>query len=199
MVFLIFLYKIFLEKRKKIFFLLIFCLSITFWIGINIANPDAFIARKNIERLDQGKELDPFYFSRLSDDAIPETVKIFQMNVDEKIKMEIARDLYYHCDSPPELRCYEDYYKCEPISFKKKIEYAEKKQNENWQSLNISERKALLALKENYQEIVKYQGRYFKKEAEECWERMKNCAGEKWGCDGRKACEMYEKKAEMDK
>ena len=99
-VFLIFLYKkIFQEKKEPVLLLMIFCLSIIFWTGINIINPDAFIARKNIERLTQEKELDSFYLSRLSIDALPETMKIFQMNnIDEEIKMEIAKDLYYRCN-----------------------------------------------------------------------------------------------------
>ena len=196
-VFLIFLYKMLLEKRKEFFFLLIFCLSITFWIGINIANPDAFIARKNMERLEQGKELDPFYLSRLSVDATPEIVKIFQMDIDEEIKIEVARDLYYRCNFLLGESFFKAYYiDYEPVSFKKKLKYAEEKQNENWQSFNVSEKRALLALKENYQEIVKYQRKYFKKQAKECWERTKDCVS-KWGC-GREMCEIYEREAKME-
>ena len=52
-----------------------------------------------------------------------------------------------------------------------------------------------MALKENYEEIVKYQKKYFKKEAEECWERVKKCEGR--GCD-EKMCEVYEKSARME-
>ncbi len=140
-------------------------MSIIFWIGINIINPDAFVTRKNIERLAQGKKLDPFYLSRLSADAIPETVKIFQVDIDEEIKIEMARNLYYRCDSFLGLRYYENspFYGNDPVSFKKRLKNAEEKQNENWQSFNISERKALLALKENYKEIVKYQKNILKK------------------------------------
>jgi len=198
-VFLSFLYKMLLEKRREVFFLSVFCLSIIFWVGVNAINPDAFIARKNIARLAQGEELDPFYLSRLSVDAIPETVKIFQIDIDEEIKIEIARNLYYRCDFILGNEYYYNYvtsWENEPVSFKEKLKNAEEKQNENWQSFNVSEKRALLALKENYEEIVKYQKKYFKKEAEECWERVKKCEGR--GCD-EKMCEVYEKSARMEK
>ncbi|MEA1936625.1 MAG: DUF4173 domain-containing protein [Patescibacteria group bacterium] len=196
-VFLNFLYKMLLEKRKELFFLSVFCLSIIFWVGINIINPDAFIARKNIARLVQGEELDSFYLSHLSADAIPETAKIFQMNIDEEIKIEVARSLYYRCNYILGASFSRVHMEYEPISFKEKLENAEEKQNENWQSFNISEKRALLALQENYQEIVKYQKKFFKKRLEECRERMRNCKDEKWqSCE--KMCEIAEKEAKME-
>jgi len=195
-VFLIFLYKkIFQEKKESVLLLMIFCLTITFWTGINLINPDAFIAKENIKRLAQEKELDSFYLSRLSIDALPETMKIFQMNnIDEEIKMEIAKDLYYRCDFLFGSGYYDGYmgsWENEPVSFKKKLENAEKRQSENWQSFNFSKRKALLVLNENHEEIVKYQSKFFKKQAKECWERE--------GGYSENMCEMYEKNAEMDK
>ncbi len=198
LVFLIFLYKkIFQEKNEAVLLFSIFCLSLIFWTGINLINPDVFIAKENIKRLAQGKELDPYYLSRLSVDAIPETVKIFQMdNINEEIKMEVARNLYYRSNSIFAKRYdFMNPGKNEPISFKEKLEDAEKKQNENWQSFNLSKKKALLALNENYKEIVKYQSKYFKKQAEECWKMIEGCEG-KW-C-GEERCEMYEKSVEMD-
>ena len=189
-VFLIFLYKkIFQEKKEAVFLFSIFCLSIVFWTGINIINPDAFIAKENIKKLEQGKELDSFYLSRLSLDAIPETVKIFQMDIDEEVKMETAKDLYYRCNFLFGGWYYYDYN--EIISFKKKLEDIEEDQNENWQSFNLSEKRALLILKENYEKIAEYQSKYFKKQAEECWERE--------GGYSENMCEMYEKNAEMDR
>lgn len=195
-VFLIFLYKIILEKKRAVFLFPVFCLSIIFWAGINLINPDGFIAGENIKRLVQGGKIDLFYLSNLSIDAIPETVKIFKMDVNEEIKIEIARDLYYNYGLFSGSWQY-DFYGNDQVSFKKKIENAEKKQNENWQSFNLSRKKALLALRENYEEIVKYQTEYFKKEAEKCREEIKTCEG-KWGCN-EEMCEIYEKSAEMDK
>jgi len=212
-VFLIFLSKkIFQEKKESVLLLMIFCLSIIFWTGINLINPDVFIAKKNIERLTQGKKLDSYYLSRLSVDALPETVKIFQMdNIDEEIKMEIAKDLYYRCDFIFR-NGYGNYWN-ETVSFKEKLENIEKKQNENWQSFNISKRKALLSLNKNYEEIVKYQSKYFKKEAEECWQGVKECKARCFGgseknqalltrCQNgcnEKRCEIYKKNVEMKK
>ena len=103
--------------------------------------------------------------------------------------------------------------KNEPVPFKKKLEDAEEKQNENWQSFNLSKKKALAALNENYEEIVKYQSKYFKKQAEDCWENVVEC---KERCSGgsiknavtlkrcqngcnEEMCKMYEKNAEMDR
>jgi hypothetical protein len=37
----------------------------------NLLNPDAFIARTNIQLMQQGREFDAFYNGQLSDDAIP--------------------------------------------------------------------------------------------------------------------------------
>lgn len=90
-VFLLFFYKIFREKKEKIFLFSVFCLTILFWAGINFLNPDAFIAKKNIERYSQGKQLDYWYFNNLSADAVPEIKKIFDVQGDEKIKIEIAQ------------------------------------------------------------------------------------------------------------
>lgn len=195
-VFMIFLYKIISEKQKAVFLFAVFCLSIIFWTGINLINPDGFIAKENIKRLTQRKELDLYYLNNLSTDAIPETVKIFKIDVSEKIKMEIARDLYYRSDSLFGSWRYINFYNNNPISFKKKIENAEKRQNENWQSFNLSKRKALESLRENYKEIAKYQTEYFKKEAEDCRKRTERCDGN-FGC-GEEMCEMYEKSAEME-
>jgi hypothetical protein len=192
-VFIIFLYKVFLEKREAVFLFLVFCLSIMFWIGINAVNPDAFIARKNIERLIQGKKLDSFYLSYLSRDAIPEVVKIFRLGIDEEIKIEIAGNLYYRYPSPPNLLCRSsNLSECGFVSFKKKLEYAEEKErNQTWQSFNVSEAKELSALRKNYKEIVKYQEKFWEKEAEECKKRKEECDG-RWGCNVNR-CEVYER------
>ncbi len=85
-VFLFFLYKIFLEKKNGIFISMVFALSVAMWLGINIINPDALIAKINLQRFMEGKQIDPYYFSHLSDDAIPEVLKIFKLNVNEDIK-----------------------------------------------------------------------------------------------------------------
>jgi hypothetical protein len=166
------------------------------WAGIILINPDAFIAKENIERLTQGKKLDLYYLNNLSIDAIPEIVKIFKTDASDGTKMEVARDLYYNYNLFSWPRQY-DLYGNNSISFKEKIENAEKRQNENWQSFNFSQKKALKSLRENYKEIVKYQVRYFQKEAERCYEEIKNCGGD-WGCGSKEMCEVYEKNAKME-
>jgi hypothetical protein len=40
-------------------------------LAINLMNPDALIARTNIDRLQEGKRFDPYYLTTLSADAIP--------------------------------------------------------------------------------------------------------------------------------
>lgn len=194
-VFLIFLCKkIILEKKESVFLFSAFCLTILFWIGINVLNPDAYIAKQNIERLVQGKKLDSYYFSGLSEDAVPEIVKIFRLERNEDIKIEIAGSLYWRYDSPPNSLCnIYDSYKCNYIAFKDKLEYAEKRQKQNWQSFNFSRAKALSALKDNYREIEKYQLKFWEKGIRECKER---CVNNKSGtlADCEKECErnMYE-------
>jgi len=174
-VFIIFLYKIFKEKRESIFLFFIFSLSIIFWAGINIINPDAFIARENMERFIQGKELDPLYFFSLSGDAVPEVARIFKLKADEEAKKKIAINLYWRYDSPPDYsHCY-DLSQCQPVPFGEKLKYAEEKQT--WQSFNLSESKALSALWENYDEIVKYQEKYWEEEKK----RRKDGNEKLWG------------------
>jgi hypothetical protein len=43
-------------------------------LAINLMNPDALIARTNIERLQEGKRFDPYYLTTLSADAVPTIV-----------------------------------------------------------------------------------------------------------------------------
>ena len=161
--FLNFLYKIFKEKDESFFLLAMFCFSILFWGAINIINPDAYIARKNIERLSQGKHLDSFYLYNLSKDAIPEMVKIFQLDVSEETKREAAMGLYWKYPTPPELLCRNLWgSECERVLFEEKIKYAE--QNQKWQSFNFSRKRAIEAINENMKEIVKYQEKYFNEE-----------------------------------
>ena len=43
-------------------------------LAINLMNPDALIARTNIDRLQEGKRFDPYYLTTLSADAVPTIV-----------------------------------------------------------------------------------------------------------------------------
>lgn len=135
-VFLIFLYKIFSEQRETYFIYSLFWLTILFLIGLNIFNPDAFIVKKNIERRVQEKQLDIQYFNQLSDDAIPEIVKIFEIE-DEQIKSEIA--------------CY---------LIKRKENLTKFIETQDWQSLNLSKKRGLEILQKHSKEIEKYKTTY---------------------------------------
>jgi hypothetical protein len=73
----VFLAKVFFEKKLTFVYHGMFWITIGVWLFINIINPDAFIAKTNVERLNSGREVDYFYINSLSQDAITETVKIF--------------------------------------------------------------------------------------------------------------------------
>jgi hypothetical protein len=45
-------------------------------LAINLVNPDALIARTNIDRLQEGKRFDPYYLTTLSADAVPTIVDV---------------------------------------------------------------------------------------------------------------------------
>ncbi len=158
-VFSIFLYKILSEQKETYFIFAVFWLIILFWLGLNLLNPDAFIARKNIERYSQGKQLDTWYFNRLSEDAIPEVVKIFKMDITDEIKIDLAMGLSYG---------YPPYY-----SIGEKLKKI--KESQKWQSFNLSKNKAKTALLENSEEIKKYQAKFWEKEAKRLEEDLIQC------------------------
>jgi len=92
---------------------------------LNILNPDAFIARQNLDRFDRTGLLDIWYLRQLSDDALPETVKIINLDSSktkapesfDQLKKSYARDLYWEADS-------------------------RLKQKDQWQKINLSGLKA---------------------------------------------------------
>jgi hypothetical protein len=51
---------------------------IVFWAVINLWNPEAFVARRNLERFAITGKLDTNYLKRLSDDAVPQIVSALQ-------------------------------------------------------------------------------------------------------------------------
>ncbi|MCK4454022.1 DUF4173 domain-containing protein [Candidatus Parcubacteria bacterium] len=189
-VFLFFLYKIFREKKEELFLFSVFCLTILFWMGVNFLSPDAFIAKRNIERYSQGKQLDYWYFNNLSADAIPEIVKVFNTHGEEKIKIEIAQKFGFRYGIYPRYLIYpwarEEYHEMSGIM---------KKVGE-WQSFNLAEEKALIVLEENSQEIKKYLILYWDKEIERCQGDLEKCEREeKGGCNFIKDdCEKFQKR-----
>lgn len=186
-IFVAFLYKTLAEKKDGVFLAISFMFTVIFWTFVNISNPDAIIAKTNIERVAQGKKLDPYYFSRLSEDAVPEIVKIFKMgNVDEKVKEQIASDLIRQY-TPASSRCDSIEYNnamlsgtgisssCKFIPFGETLQNFKTKENKSWQSFNLSKEKAFSALKDNVAEIEKYQFRYREKQVLTCKENVAKC------------------------
>ena len=62
-------------------------------ISMNLISPDAFIAKRNIERYDATGKIDTKYLASLSDDAVAYTAKLLQ-SPDPVIRAAFADDLY---------------------------------------------------------------------------------------------------------
>jgi len=75
-VFLLLLYKILKHRSESFLAVRVFGTIIVALIILNAINPDAFIARKNIERFTETGKIDTVYLGSLSWDAIPETLKV---------------------------------------------------------------------------------------------------------------------------
>ena len=129
-IFILLLYKIYKDKRENAFAFRAFVSIVVFLTVMNILNPDVFIARRNIERFATTGKLDTYYLSSLSDDAVPETVKI--LNISNKdLKKSFARDLYWRTQ-------YDSYFFSQ------------------WQSFNISRMNADNILKSKMTDLEQY-------------------------------------------
>lgn len=130
-IFCLLLYKIYRDKREHTFAFRVF-LSIALFLAVmNFLNPDAYIARRNIERFDATGKLDIYYLSHLSDDAIPDTIKVLNLSNDD-LRKSFARELYWrtqNSDSP--------YFS-------------------QWQSLNISRMRAYKILNSKIRDFETY-------------------------------------------
>lgn len=135
-IFILLLYKILINQKENIFSFLAFLSILVFLISFNILNPDAFIARQNIKHLLSSGNLDAYYLSRLSEDATPEVVKVFDLSVNDDTKRDLAIELY------------------------QKTQYSDKSLLNHWQSTNIARSRAKKALlpKEKYLEENKDYG-----------------------------------------
>ena len=72
----------------------IFCMVVIFLFGMNMLNPDAFIAKKNLERYQSTGLLDARYLATLSDDALPYTIELLD-DPNEEIRKSFAYGLYW--------------------------------------------------------------------------------------------------------
>ena len=191
-VFLLFLYKIFSEKKEKLFLFSVFCLTILFWTGINFLNPDAFIAKKNIERYSQGKRLDYRFFYNLSADAIPEIMKIFDAPGNEKMKIEIAQKFSLEYGIYPRYLTYH----WAREEYREKSGVGQKSGVGHWQSFNLAKENARIIVKDNSGEIKKYLILYWVQEIERCQGEFEKCKRkEKKGCNYIKDdCQKFQKR-----
>lgn len=88
------LYKIYTLQQNKTFTFGIFILVILFFVGMNLLNPDSFVAKRNIERFMFTDKIDVLYLSMLSYDAIPETIKLIDIK-NRNFGNDLAYDFYW--------------------------------------------------------------------------------------------------------
>jgi hypothetical protein len=89
---LLFLYKILSGNRARSMATGSLLLVVAFLAGINMLNPEAFIARQNIARFNSADKIDSYYLSTLSADAVPELTKALEGN-NQKLKQELSEPL----------------------------------------------------------------------------------------------------------
>jgi len=92
-IFILLLYKIHKDKRENAFAFRAFISIVAFLVVMNILNPDVLIAQRNIGRFEATGTLDTQYLGSLSDDALPETVKLLDSS-NEDLKKSFAQELY---------------------------------------------------------------------------------------------------------
>lgn len=116
-IFCLLLYKIYKNLNEHKFVLYLFILLVLFWAGMNFLNPDAFIARRNIERFEVTGKLDTDCLIHLSEDAIPVTIELLNIT-NQEFGKNYFQELYW-------------------ITKNRNSSYFSK-----WQSLNISRLRA---------------------------------------------------------
>lgn len=131
-IFCLLLYKIYKDRRENAFAFRIF-ISVTLFLTVmNLLNPEAFIARQNVERFETTGKLDIYYLSGLSDDAISANIKILSI-ANEDLRRSFGRELY------------------------RRAKRADSALFSRWQSLNISRIKAEKILKLRMGELSSYE------------------------------------------
>jgi len=131
-IFCLLLYKIHKDKRENTFAFRVFLSLALFLAVMNFLNPDAFIAQRNIERFASTGKLDIYYLSRLSDDAIPDIIKVLNIP-DEDLRKKFASELYW------------------------RMKDSDSRNFSPWQSLNISRLRANKILHSKIHELEPYQ------------------------------------------
>ncbi len=93
LVFVLLLISIFSKRLRLPFASQLFVSLIAFVAMVNLINPDAIVARQNINRFYRTGRIDLVYLSKLSDDAIPVTIHLLD-NSDSVLAKSIAHELY---------------------------------------------------------------------------------------------------------
>lgn len=125
------LYKICRDQKENALAFGLVLLMALFLAAMNGINPDALIARRNIARYEATGKVDAHYLSRLSEDAIPVTMRLLDV-ADENLRKSLGSELYWRAvraDQPLYAR---------------------------WQSLNLSRRKAVRLLSPRLEELARY-------------------------------------------
>lgn len=101
LIFLLLLYKIITDQKENRFVFNSFIVTILFLVGLNVFNPDLFIAKQNInQRLAQNEpgKLDTVYLQTLSTDATSQMVRLLDFP-DEEVRYQAAQTLIGNRDS----------------------------------------------------------------------------------------------------
>lgn len=130
-IFCLLLYKILIDITDNKFAFNVFLSIMLFMTAMNCINPDSCIARKNIERFELTGKMDINYLSQLSDDAIPVIIEALN-DLDDNLKKELFHELYWRSQDT----------NSSALS--------------QWQSLNISRRKANVILQSQIPEFEQY-------------------------------------------
>lgn len=92
-IFLFLLYKIFVQNSERTFMWYGFLSAIVVLAFLNLANPEAFIAKQNMKRYETTGKLDTQYLGSLSEDAVGETIQGLTLK-NPLLKGALAHRLY---------------------------------------------------------------------------------------------------------
>jgi len=118
--FVLLLYKVFVSRREPALAFAMLITVLVFAAGVDAFNPDAFIARQNVQRYATTGKIDIFYLDALSPDAIPAIMPILDVDDAATVKAAASR-LYWK-------------------------QYRMEQSKSGWQGYNISRRTALRLL-----------------------------------------------------
>ncbi len=83
--------------KREVFALRAFASLVIFLLAMNVLNPAAFIAKKNLARYAASGEIDAAYLGSLSDDALPYTIQLLD-DPKEDVRHAFARSVYWTHD-----------------------------------------------------------------------------------------------------